>query len=73
MLDKTVPFVMDMSKQKTVQYQLPLILTTLLHVGPINDAYLSHSMCNYQVIMTLHFLNDVANNFESILKSIITS
>ena len=26
---------------------------------------LSHGMCLYQVMMTLHFLNDVANDAES--------
>ena len=26
---------------------------------------LSHGMCLYQVIMTLHFLNDVVNDFKS--------
>ena len=35
-------------------YQLPLILTALL-LG----------MCLYQVMVTLHFLNDVANDTES--------
>ena len=34
--------------------------------------WLSHSMCLYQVMMTLHFLNDVANDAESTQKSIIT-
>ena len=34
---------------------------------------LSHGMCLYQVIMTLHFLNDVVNDIESTRKSIITS
>ena len=34
---------------------------------------LSHGMCLYKVMMTLHFLNDVANEAESTQKSIITS
>ena len=29
---------------------------------------LSHGMCLYQVIMTLHFLNDIANDAESTQK-----
>ena len=29
---------------------------------------LSHDMCHYQVMMMLHFLNDVAKHTESILK-----
>ena len=31
---------------------------------------LSHGMCLYQVMMTLHFLNDVANDTESMGKLI---
>ena len=46
---------------------LPLILTALLHADLINVGYL------YQVMVTLHFLNDVANNAEPPQKSIITS
>ena len=34
---------------------------------------LSHSMCLYQVMMTLHFLNYVTNDAELTQKSIITS
>ena len=34
---------------------------------------LSHGMCLYQVMMMMHFLNDVANDTESTQKSIITS
>ena len=34
---------------------------------------LSHGMCLYQVMMTLNFLNDVANEDESTQKSKITS
>ena len=44
-------------------YQLPLILTALLYVDLINIAYLTG--CVYQVIMTLHFLNDVVSDVES--------
>ena len=38
-----------------VKYQLPLILTVLLHVDLINGK------CLYQVIVTLYFLNDVVD------------
>ena len=34
---------------------------------------LSHGMCLYQVMVTVHFLNDVANDAESTQKSKITS
>ena len=53
-------------------YQSPLILTELLQHNLINVSYLT--ACNlYQVMMTLHFLNDVANDAESTQKSKITS
>ena len=51
-------------------YQLHIILTALIHVDLINVA---SCMCFYQVIMTLHFLNDVINDVESTQKMIITS
>ena len=35
--------------------------------------YLSQGMCLYQVMMTLHFLNDIAYDAESTQKSKITS
>ena len=38
----------------------------------INVVYLT-ACCLYQVMMTLHFLNDVANDTESTYKSKITS
>ena len=44
-------------------YQLPLY--ELKCCTLLDKRYLSHSMCLYQVIMTLHFLNDVANGAES--------
>ena len=52
-------------------YQLPPILTALLALP--DKHCLSHGMCLYQVMMTLHFLNDVANDAESTQKSKITS
>ena len=38
----------------------------------VNVVYLT-ACCLYQVMMTLHFLNDVANDAESTQKSKITS
>ena len=35
--------------------------------------YLSHGMCLYQVMMTLHFLNDITNDAESTQKAKIMS
>ena len=49
-------------------YQLLLILTTAL-----DKQCLSHGMYLYQVMMTLHILNYVANDTESTQKSKITS
>ena len=44
-------------------YQLPRILNALL---PLPDKrFLSHGMCLYQVMMMVHFLNDIANDAES--------
>ena len=45
-----------------VNYQLPFILTAALYVA-----------CLYQAMMTLLFLNDVANDNELTQKSKITS
>ena len=47
-------------------YQLPFLLTAALHDA--DKHCLSHGMCIYQVMMTLHFLNDVANDAESTQK-----
>ena len=53
-------------------YQLPLILTALLHVDLINVAYLM--ACAFiRFLMTLHFFNDVDNDAESTQNSKITS
>ena len=43
------------------------------HFNCIVARWLSHGMCLYQVIMTLHFLNDVINDIESTHLSINTS
>ena len=45
-------------------YQSPLILTELFQHNLINVSYLTACYL-YQVMMTLHFLNDVANDAES--------
>ena len=54
-----------------VNYQIPFILTATFHVAC--KRCLSHGMCLNQVMMTLHFLNDVANEAESTQKWKITS
>ena len=48
-------------------YQSPLILTELFQHNLINIFYLTACYL-YQVMMTLHFLNDVANDAESTQK-----
>ena len=53
-------------------YQSPLILNELFQHNLINVSYLTACYL-YQVMMTLHFLNDVANDAESTQKSKITS
>ena len=45
-------------------YQSPLILTDLFQHNLINVSYLTACYL-YQVMMTLHFFNDVANDAES--------
>ena len=45
-------------------YQSPLILTELFQHNLINVSYLTACYL-YQFMMTLHFLNDVANGAES--------
>ena len=49
-----------------------LILTELFHHDLINVSYLTACYL-YQVMMTLHFLNDVANDAESTQTSEIKS
>ena len=53
-------------------YQSPLILTELFQNNLINVSYLTACYL-YQAMMTLYFLNDVANDTESIQKLKITS
>ena len=52
-------------------YQSPLILTELSQNNLINVSYLTACYL-YQVMMTLHFLNDIANDVELTQKSKIT-
>ena len=52
---------------KNKVYQSPLILTELFQHNLINVTYLTACYL-YQVMMTLHFLNDVANDAESTQK-----
>ena len=51
----------------TTNYQSPLILTELFQHNLINVSYLTACYL-YQVMTTLHFLNDVANDAESTQK-----
>ena len=53
-------------------YQSPEILTELLEHNLINVSYLTTCYL-YQVMMTMHFMNDVADDAESTQKSKITS
>ena len=53
-------------------YQSPLILTDLFQHNLINVSYLTACYL-YQVMMTLHFLNDVGNDAEPTQKWRITS
>ena len=48
-------------------YHSPLILTELFQHDQINVSYLTACYL-YQVMMTLHFLHDVANDAESTQK-----
>ena len=50
-----------------VFYQSPLILTELFQHNLINVSYLTACYL-YQVMMTLYFLNDAANDAESTQK-----
>ena len=53
-------------------YQSPLILTELFQHNLINVSYLTACYL-YQVMMMLHFFNDVSNDTESTQKPKITS
>ena len=43
-------------------------LSVTSHINCPDKRFLSHGMCLYQVMMMLHFLNDVANDAESTQK-----
>ena len=51
----------------TCSYQSPLILTEVFQHNLIKVSYLT-ACYRYQVMMTLHFLNDVADDAESTQK-----
>ena len=62
-------------QQSTSNDQLKPVLTP----GPVDMSIdrlfanlVSHGMCLYQVMMTLHFLNDIADDAELTQSSIIT-
>ena len=59
-------------KHHKAVYQSPLILTESFQHSLINVSYLTACYL-YQVMMTLHFLNDVAIDAESTQKQKITS
>ena len=58
---------LDVFQSGKTYYQSPLILTELFQHNLINVSYLTACYL-YQVMMTLHFLNDVANDAESTQK-----
>ena len=58
----------DRTRDGYIFYQSPLILTELFQHNLINVPYLTTCYL-YQVMMTLRFLNDVANDAESTQKS----
>ena len=59
-------------KTAILNYQLPLVINCIVARCLINVVYLT-ACCLYQVMMTLHFLNDVANDAELTYKSKMTS
>ena len=64
-------FLNDLKNQirpNILDYQSPLILTEMFQHNLINVSYLTACYL-YQVMMTLHFLNDVANDAESSQKN----
>ena len=67
MSDEYITFDLNIKQQKYVPhppkkfYQSPLILTELFQHNLINVSYLMACKL-YQVMMTLHFLNDIAND-----------
>ena len=66
-----VAIVISMLQLNYTIYQSPLIVTELFQHNLINVSYLTACYL-YQVMMTLHFLNDVANDAESTQQPKIT-
>ena len=52
-------------------YKLPeqILFNSLVLYLTLDKRCLSHGMCLYQVMMTMHFLNDIAKDAESTQKS----
>ena len=52
---------------------MQFLILSVTYCSTLPDKHsLSHDMCLYQVMMTLHFLNGVANDAELTKKSKIT-
>ena len=66
------PIVSTTSNLQCSTLSVTLIITELFQHNLINVSYLTARYL-YQVMMTLHFLNDVANDAESTQTSKITS
>ena len=65
---------LNIHRNYIVDYGKIMELCFWITVGTLPGKHcLSHGMCLYQVMMILHFLNDVANDAESTQKSKITS
>ena len=60
--------IMSATMQKKMYHQSPLILTKLFQHNLINVSYLTACYL-YRFMMTLHFLNDIANQAEPTQKS----
>ena len=81
-----VPFSISFTRDRDIAYHVAMqwpnscmiVLSVTSNLNYIvaywpDKRCLTHDMRLYQVIMTLHFLNDVVTDFESTRKSIITS
>ena len=60
---------MLMSMSRFLFYQLPLIIINCIVARCLINVVYLMICCLYQVMMTLHFLNDVANDSESTQKN----
>ena len=63
-LKEAAYFGQNRNRKRLLGYQSPLILTELFQHDLINVSYLTACYL-YQVMMTLHFLNDIAYDAES--------